>query len=483
MVHDSQVPRSCDRCHSLKERCKWTPGCPQCERCTRVGHVCKTRRPIKRPGRPPAPFVTSRVKHSRRIQQWPGRTASPASTTTTTPEPDLSRSLSPVEYVANTSIWKNRLSAFGQLTKPELALLDRAVHQDDFIQLFVLGPSFCDAHRQKLVFHLLSSRHTVLDGYLAFALSMGDRLQANNSYKYAASALVTLRSLSVTDPVDSASCLILGWQILHFVLKLGGGELLEVCSQTLSLIKPYFSSARAIDSAYFSFLTSLVVTETAECLFKARKPTLRLDHPATSTHIDGCVGLCTSLAKYAYDVATLNHAMHRTCRSTQLQDADITWSALIEDLNNLECQVRSWKPNIPIDFCQKYTATEVAHMMCQAQVMHTALLLIMHRLRFPFGIEDATAFHLASSIINCMDMALHITGKRPRGMDMPLNVASVEIADESERAQNAARFSAIGKYSGVFQERIGNKMALIWTARRSRSDMYWYDLGDILSCW
>jgi hypothetical protein len=372
------------------------------------------------------------------------------------------------------------LATVEHLSQSDLALLDKAVHQDNFTQKFVIGPSFYEGHRQKLVFHLLSSRHIVLDGYLAFALSCGDKKQVNNSYKRAASALLTLRSLQVKSHLDITSCLMLGWQILHFALKVGGGELLEICNQTLSLIKPHYISDKYFESAYFTFFTSLVFTETAECLLKTRLPTLRVDHAEALNQIDGCVGLCTGLLPYMYDLAMINVEMQKS--SQQTEDGVATdASDLQAKLEDIKLKIRDWKPHVPDDFCTKFTALEVSHMLCQTQVTQTAALLIIHRLQHPFGTEDGTASALASTILSQIDMTVHVTGKTLLCVDLSLIVACLEVGDETERAQRLRSFSAIGSYSGVFQDRIKSLITQVWAARRRRTTVYWYHLGDILS--
>lgn len=473
MIHESQVPRSCDRCYAVKERCEWTAGAVKCERCTRVGHMCESKRPIKRPGRPPAPFLQPPVKQAKVVTHTNTIEDSPA---------ELIKDMIPSPLTSATvdaSIWKTVLSTVEHLSQSDLALLDRAVHQDDFTQKLVIGPSFYEGHRQKLVYHLLSSRQIVLDGYLAFALSYGDKVQVNDSYKRAASALLTLRSLQVKSRLDITSCLMLGWQILHFVLKVGGGELLEICNQTLSLIKPHYISEKYFESAYFTFLTSLVFTETAECLIKTRMPTLRVDHPAASNQIDGCVGLCTGLLPHLYDLAVINVDMQK--RSQTQDGAVVDASDLRTKLEDIKLNIRDWKPHVPEDFCTKFTALEVSHMLCQTQVTQTAALLIIHRLQHPFGTEDGTASALASTILSHIDMTVHITGKTPMCVDLSLIVACLEVEDESERAQRLRSFSSIGSYSGVFQDRIKSLITQVWAARRRRPTFYWYHLGDILS--
>ncbi|KID81213.1 fatty-acid amide hydrolase [Metarhizium guizhouense ARSEF 977] len=474
MIHESQVPRSCDRCYAVKERCQWVADAVQCERCTRVGHMCESKRPIKRPGRPPAPYLQSSVKRAKIVTQIDTIDGTPT---------ELIKDIisSPLtSAIVDASIWKTVLSTVEYLSHRDLALLDRAVNQDDFTQKFVIGPSFYQAHRQKLVFHLLSSRQIVLDGYLAFALSCGDKIQVKDSYKRAASAVLTLRSFQVKSRLDITSCLILGWHILHFVFKVGGGELLEICNQTLSLIKPHDISEKYFETAYFTFLTSLVFTETAECLLKTKLPTLRVDYPAGSNQINGCVGLCTSLLPDLYDLALINVEMQN--RSQQKQDWVVADSSDLQaKLEDMRLKFRDWKPHVPEDFCTKFTALEVSHMLCQTQVTQTAALLIIHRLQHPFGTEDGTASAFASIILSQIDMTVHITGKTPKCVDLSLIVACLEVEDETERAQRLRSFSAIGSYSDVFQDRIKSLMAQVWAARRRRPTVYWYHLGDILS--
>ena len=432
MLHDSQIPRSCDRCYAHKEKCRWHADGTKCERCSRVGHVCETKRPLRRPGRRSRTAALAK---------------SPVVTLAETPE-----SLDP-------SIWRGALSTLPDLSSRELTSLHRAIHHDDFIQQFVLGPSFCESHRQRLAFHLLSSRSVVLDAYLACALSF----ESAGGYSHAAQALTTLRSLRVQNKLDVSTCLILGWQILHFVLKVGGSELLDICRHTLSLIEPYYD---AVEGGYSSFLTSLVLTDTAESLLITGRPTLRM--PPAAEHIDGCVGVCVTILPHLHDLAILNadYCDGEGCK---------------ERLDTVEETIRSWKPSVPADFCAVYTATEVSHMMCQAHVIQTAALLIIHRIRHPFGSEDATAAVMSSSILMQLDMTRIITGKVPRSVDLPLIVASIEIASDEERTQRLQEYSSIGTYSHMFHERIKTLLNRVWDARRKVPSMYWYNIGEVLA--
>lgn len=471
MLHESQVPRSCDRCYVVKERCERTPGVAKCERCTRVGHACESKRPTKRPGRPPAPYLQSGSRRSR---------AGGAGAHHKNPVSRRKKDASTPPTAPATTAWQNVLSSVGHLTHQEVALIDRAVNHDDFTKQFVLGPSFFNDHRQKLVFHLLSSRPVVLDGFLAVSLACGDKMMINHSFKHATSALLKLRSFIIKDRLDMTSCLVLGWQILHFALNAGGGQPLEICSQTLDLIKPHYAAEKHLESAYVTFLTSLVFTETAECLMQTRMPTLRVNQAQHATQIDGCVGLCTTLLPLLYDVAEINFEMYT--RSQQIPNASPrNMVDLLERLEIVKMSITLWKPPVPDDFCTKYTSVEIAHMMCQMHVTQTAFLLIIHRLQHPFGTENGTAQALASTILSHLDMTVHVTKKTAMCVDISLIAACLEVEDEADRAQRLRSFSAIGSHSAVFQQRINGLISLVWAARLRQPQLYWYHLGSILA--
>lgn len=475
MIHMSLVPRSCDRCYTSKERCIWAPGSLTCERCARIGHACRSKRPIKRVGRPPGGYLSSSMKRTKLGTQKSDMSAKRNKNTATTVTTTTTLAPAMVEG----SIGQTLLSTIEGLGQPELDLLNRTIHQDDFTEQFVIGPSFYHGHRQKLVFHLLSSRRIVLDAYLAFALSCGDQAQVNTSYKKAASALFTLRSIQIKDHLDITSCLMLGWQLLHFVFQLGGREILQVCSQTLSLLKPHYAAGKHFETSHLSFLTSIVLTETAECLMMTKLPTLKLQHAEASSQIDGCVGLCTGLLLHLYDLAAINVDMQHRSRQGQYKAKGLP--DLRTRLEGVRLKIRDWKPQLQTKIFTKFTALEVAHMLCQHQIMQTAALLIIHRLQHRFGKEDGTASALASTILSQIDLTVHVTGKSPLCVDLPLIVACLEVEDDSAREQRLRSLSAIGRHSAVFCDRIKSMVMQVWTARRQGRIVFWHDIGHLLS--
>lgn len=510
MLHESQIPKSCDLCYANKEKCERAPGRTDCERCCRVGRPCESKRRVKRPGRPPRrPLEGTRPQ---------GAAANASSAGIEGQGRQLCRKSRPAmaAYPPNrgrdisSSTWRNVLTVTHDLTDSQLSLLYRTVHQPDFVLQFLLGPSFCLPQRDKLVLHLLSSRATVLDGYLACALSFDTtcredqltaRLQMNNGFKHAAAALRTLRSLSAAgDGLEMASCLILGCQLLHFAIKIGGGELIDICAQALSSVTPHLEAEKGpFDPAYSSFLTSLVMTETSEGFFKTRMPSFRLDEEAVKRFpVDGAIGISVSLLTPLHDLAVVNVEMwqefqrkqqrKRSADSSTSTDAETSSTpssasspSLMDRLDEVEHRIQQWQPRVPEDLSTKYTATEVMHMMCQAQIMRLAGLLVAHRLRHPFGEEDDAARAMSSTILSQLDMAAAVTGKVPRCIDLPLIVSCMELEDDDDRRRRLSTFSSIGRYSGRFQQRIWGLIELVWAARRKPLRLHWYQLGQVIA--
>ncbi|KAF4444537.1 Major facilitator superfamily transporter [Fusarium austroafricanum] len=389
MVHESQIPRSCDRCHTLKERCRRLAASSQCDRCARLELHCQTLRPVKRPGRRPKPH-SSDFAYCRAAQE------------------------------GNSSVQANSLYVIKGLSIEDAWLLDGMITNDKHLGLFVVGPSFYERHRQSLVSQFVTSRDMMKDAFMACALlwsaddATSNRPPGGDSiYRRASSAVSTLRSLKITSEHDIMPCLVLGASVLTFALKLGGAQMLPICSQILNLIKPnYLAGSRPMSNC--DFLTGIVMAEISECLVHAKVPTLRIQPPTAesgSSQVDRYMGLTSAFLPHLYDLCKICSALRL---GRPIDD---------ETLTNLERTIRNWTPMVPIHLVNDFTAVEVSHMLCQAQVIPTAALVVIHRLRNPFGTEDATAVALSSSILSQLHMTRHVTGRTPRIVDLAVMVA------------------------------------------------------------
>ena len=457
MLHESQLPQACDRCYALKERCNRLAGAATCERCGRLDLPCRANRPFKRPGRRPRQDQHDSVKGRSRQSSVPG-------------------------YANDGRQLSLPTLKEGQVAVPssETTRLGWILADDDSAMQFVLGPSFCKAHRETLISQLLTSHALLQDAYLACALSLPaagedastplDDERLNTSYRRASAGLSALSTLQVQATYEMSSCLVLGGLLLTFALRMGGEEALVICGKTLSLVKPVYESRSAGSSSDdLPFLVCLIMTEIAECLLRTRAPTLRF-RPQTPPCVDPFLGICTTLLPLLHDLAHLSYEM------SKMDDG-----VPDERLDCLEEAVNRWRPEVPEEMAKNCTSTEVCHMLCQAQVMQTAALIIIHRLRYPYGTEQAAASAMASSILCQLDMTRLVTGRTPRSIDLPLVVACLELRDDDERSRYIKSTSSIAAFSLLFQDRAQAMLSAVWAARERDATLYWYNLGPILS--
>ncbi len=359
----------------------------------------------------------------------------------------------------------------------DLRIMERVI-SDDFIKQFV-HPSFCNQHRESLLSLLVRSRAVVQDAFVACAISLPcpgedickplDSVRLTRSHQRASKALAALRSQCAGNESDVAPCLALGVCLLTFAMRFGGNDAFAICSNVLGMVKAT-CGLRPEPPADLSFLNCMVLHETSECLMRGRVPTLRLNLPEPPGGVDRYLGVCQSMLPLLYDLCQLSSDMrHRTCESSSLR----------ERLEALEQAVRDWQPELPSALAGDFAPTELSHLTCQAGTMQLAALLVLHRLRHPFGTEQAAALALAAGILTQLDLTTRITGRTPRCVDLPLMVACVETEDGAARARHLQTSSSIGIYSHLFLRRVERWTDAVWEVRRQRSDMLWYDLGDV----
>ncbi|KJZ70563.1 hypothetical protein HIM_10031 [Hirsutella minnesotensis 3608] len=477
MAYRSQGRRSCDQCHSKKQRCNWTTGAFQCERCIRLHLVCQKNR---------LPRKTYRQRRgpqsSAQSSRPPARPAEKASNDHTSPESSSYASSWPIERLdavgASLTAPELERKLSGDLSNGDLHLLKRIIFDDEFLGQFIIGSSFYKPHQDCLVSHLLSSKIALLDAYMALALvssnrsnSLPDGSELNDGLRRASSAVSTLRCFKVRDTQDAAVCLVLGATLLTFSLKLGIFDASTICVQTISLVKPVYKLMCDVQSEELGFLHYLVLTDITECLLQTKVPTLRLEFPNTTTHVDRYVGLCATLLPYLHDICELSAMLHESDGALDVAERQ----------KALELSIQEWSPSLSDELADLFTATEVTHMVCQAKVMQTAALLVLLRLRCPFGSQLDLALDLVSTILDQLDMTLQATGRVPCSVDLPLLIACLELQDEAERAEWLRKLSPIGAYSSSFYEQIKEKLSAIWTARRRFPNLCWYHLGSVRS--
>ncbi|WPH03924.1 fungal specific transcription factor domain-containing protein [Acrodontium crateriforme] len=489
VAHKSQLARSCDRCYSLKERCQWNTDSSRCERCIRLNQLCQTKRPTKKPGRPTRIHSVQlssprspRILPSPRLQQ---NTSDSAISIASTERDELGQIPTSSDVAQFSPI--QRLSEMGHLSIPERDLLELRLLKDESMLQFIIGPSFHNEHREYLVSHLVTFVETLKDGYMACALSWtGDEPwpQIGDCYQYAASALSTLRSVEVKDAQGMSLCLALGHAILTFSLRLRANDVLAICRQTLTQIKHTYqqdSARKLLSAGDIGALNYIGLTDLAESLLSGNIPTIRYRICTENTsYVDCYIGLCTSLMPLYYDLGELSHSLLQASR--RIVNDETLATEIQKALGELEITIRNWRPNVPEGFTTRFTTTEVLEMLSQAKAMQGAALLILHRLRYPFGSEDTSARAMALDILTQLDMTIRVTKKPIVCVGLQVLVACLELHSDAERAQWLNNISPDGMstYSEPFNDRIKAIVTAVWVARQQSSRIYWYHLGNTI---
>jgi hypothetical protein len=465
-----QLPRACDRCHANKERCEWNEDADRCARCLRLKHTCETVRPKGRPGRKPGgkskgkagirfkkvcPELQSRrsvgFQDGRRVCAWNRWRV---------------RAVEPPETVPRCIL------EFSDVPSADQQMLQRLLFQSRLLDVFSVGSSFSEKIRQQLIPQMVLARTTLQDGLLACAVSWAgdddvqdDPSRLSSCYRYASSALATLAALQVTNAQSMLDCLTLGALVATFALRLRLNDVLTICGRTLSLIKPIYTDYGLARQELRVFMSCMVMWELRGCLFSCAVPTLRFRPPAEA-YVDRHIGLCANLLPIIYDICRLSHAL-ATSKDNE--------AAVFSELDVIEQSLRQWQPEIPERFTSHFSSIEVAHMLCQVQSMRPAILLVTHRLRYPFGVNDMPAQVLSMTILTQLEMTFAATGEHVRCIDLALLVACLELK-EPERQKWMPRMARFAGFSPQYGDHVLTTVLSLWSVMDQSETISWREL-------
>lgn len=474
-MHESQLPRSCDRCYAIKERCIRSANSESCDRCARLNHECVLKRAVKRPGRRPKKTSATLSQRHDGVSQ---------ASTVEGPERNEPSSI------------LDRIVAGLELSSVESSLLRQSILSDSFVEQFIIGPTFCSIHREYIAKQLNDFPSTLGHAFIASAMSWGDdsdvtspEPSSSNSnsdyfermYHHATEAVATLRSLEPSNVQEMCLCLALGATIMTFTLKLRVADARAICRQTLEIVKPIYTSDGTLENKTpddLCFMSCLVLTDVAESLMFCDPPTLRYRVISEAQYVDRYVGISHSFLPLLFDVAELNFKMKAESGKPGGHPAAMI---LCEKLHqDLEQQVLKWMPDVPVGFTDNFTSIEVAHMLCQAEAIRNGARLVLHRLKYGFGTHDKVAEAISSNILGLLKTTTAATGSIPRCTDFPLIVACLELEGEGDRAHNLTSLSPISSYSSPFHDRTRAIFDATWEARRNHQSVYWYDLAAFI---
>lgn len=468
-MHESQIPRSCDRCYASKERCVRAASSDSCDRCIHLNYACTLNRAIKRPGRKP------RNNHHQPTRELDG--ASPSSESSAPAGQDVSALLD--NAVARLNLSSN-----------QAALLRQSFIDDNFDDQFLIGPSFNKIHREYMAKKLFELPAMLGDAFIAVALSWGEatatapKIQSEmfeRMFHYATAAVATLCAFQPVDTGEMSACLVLGVTILMFALKHRVADARAICRQTLAIAKPIYEShylMKGPSAEDVCLLSGLVLTDIAESLMFGEPPILRYRVVSDPGYVDRYVGISCSSLPLLHDIAELSFKFKlESGKSGNHQAALSKFEGALHTLHQETCK---WLPTVPANFSSAFNSVEVAHMICQVGVLRNLALLVLHRLRHRYGSEDVAAHVISLNLISSLETTTTITQSIPRCMDFPLVAACLEVPHKSTREDYLSSMSAIAIYSQPFQQRTKEIFDAFWEARQRGVSMYWYDIAQFI---
>lgn len=362
--------RSCDRCYAIKERCQVESNSGTCHRCERLGHKCKTARPVRPVGRRPRSALIAQ-NHERTI----------------TPDNQSEDAGHDIEYaplalhVDFAQILEIEMRVAGHKLPPaENAIIEFLLDKQQFIRHFVIGPSFSEGMRLSLQSRLVASPGLLIEGFLACSGELGRKcgqldLEDHVSMSRCSKAVQKLRSRNLRDLSEAPGVLALGTSILTYdhLALMNTGPL--ICRYTLSQIEPWYLQLSRMPEMDFE-LNCLVYIDIFHCLLHREIPVLR-PKIRDSKVVDRYIGVCYTLLPLLYDICNVASKLKGT---NSIEEVDT--------ISRLHVLVANWQPTLPDDFASRYTTYEVVAMISQANIYRQVALLILHRLRYKFGNED-----------------------------------------------------------------------------------------------
>lgn len=344
---------------------------------------------------------------------------------------------------------------------------------------FMLGTSFIPESQRTVYAILTLSGPTLSEGYLAFLglmtayqRSLVMRQDKPDMLK-AAKGLQRLRSVSISHDYDAACALFLGQTMYVFnVLTADDSSTAQsIVRSSLMSTKPWIP--RLI---HFPVMDTIIITplliDTVECLVRREVPIIRLPH-TDRIIIDRYAGLCATLLRHLYDLCECSHALKRDVLDMEFD----VQRGLYERLAEIEQTIVHWEPPTSPQLFTDFGEHEILAMVTQANVYRLAGLLIIHRLRYPLGVEDEPAQQLANTIFAEMFHFARTAADKTTALPVvfPLTMAMIEIEGPGEELWDRLSSFTIQNISA---QRLQGFVRQVRAARDSGYGGLWFELVE-----
>ncbi|KAL3485280.1 hypothetical protein BJX62DRAFT_243124 [Aspergillus germanicus] len=212
--------------------------------------------------------------------------------------------------------------------------------------------------------------------------------------------------------------------------------------------------------------------ETVKCLVHCEIPVIDCPH-TDRIIVDRYAGICSSLLPHLYTLyqwnRALKHAFPNTRARHDLQVPDC--------LLDIEHTIRAWTPKTPAGFLEQYSDTEIQMMVTHARAYRLAALLLIHRLRSPFGVEDDTAQEYAGEIfweIRCFLRSFPPGYSTSFPLVFPLLLASLGVQGPGEDILSCLPYSV----QAVCASKLQSFVREVWRQRNNGFHGSWLELVD-----
>ncbi|OKP11115.1 hypothetical protein PENSUB_3485 [Penicillium subrubescens] len=144
-------------------------------------------------------------------------------------------------------------------------------------------------------------------------------------------------------------------------------------------------------------------------------------------------------------------------------------------LADIERSILEWNPPNPPELLEKHGQSEVLAMMTQASAYRLAALLIIHRLRYPLGVEEKTARDLANRIFSIMTHFAQTAAEKTTALPVvfPLTIAMFEVEGPGEELWTVFSPFAVQSISAA---RLHGFIKQVRASKESGYEGIWFDL-------
>lgn len=277
-------------------------------------------------------------------------------------------------------------------------------------------------------------------------------------------------SSSITHPDDAAVMILLGQTLLVYNTLIPSLATQVITRGTLLSVKNWYPTL--VQRPYLDAITlTPVLMDTVECLVRREMPVIRLPTPDRPI-IDRFLGVCSSLLPLLYDLCERSYQ----AKTSGFVQHAYPWDSVEGDhYSEIERKIHDWTPELPARFFVMYSEWEVSMMLAQARCYRIAALLVIHRLRFPLGVESLIGQRYADDILTELSILQAWPPDAATGLslDFPLLVATLELPD---RGADLYRALEPLRFRRQHSDEIMDFINLVVTARDNGYRGLWFDL-------